>query len=320
MKILVLSSRPREPDNHLLWEGLAQHADVDVRYVDKAQQKKLGALLDSLDFAPYDRVVLDLLFRYVRLHARRLSHIPGLVFYEEDACQEFIPASRWCGKFSAFYRKVPHSRVFFTGYRVARQFEAMGVDAQFLAKGYNRSSLYVLDVPRDIELGFIGRLGSDAYQGRRQFLKGIEAICGLQIMRTEPGAAYCEALNRIRFFVSADIGLGEYMAKNFEAMACGCLLFAYRQGGGEEQALGLEDGVNVLLFDDQQTFLARLAQARNDAQWAGQIAARGAQFAREHLDYYSQSDKFYQLLSDPMTRSFKQSLFKRVIRAIIGRK
>ena len=320
MKILVLSSRPREPDNHLLWKGLAQHADVDVRYVDKTQQKELGVLLDSLDFALYDRVVLDLLFRYVRLHARRLSRVPGLVFYEEDACQEFIPASRWCGKFSAFYRKVPHARVFFTGHRVAKQFEAMGVDAQFLAKGYNRSSLYVQNVPRDIELGFIGRLGSDAYQERRQFLKGIEATCGLQIMRTEPGAAYCEALNRIRFFVSADIGLGEYMAKNFEAMACGCLLFAYRQGGGEEQALGLEDGVNVLLFDDQQTFLARLAQARDDAQWAGQIAARGAQFAREHLDYYSQSDRFYQLLSVPMTRSFKLSYFKKVIRAIIGRK
>lgn len=139
-------------------------------------------------------------------------------------------------------------------------------------------------------------------------------------MRTEPGVAYCEALNRIRFFVSADIGLGEYMAKNFEAMACGCLLFAYRQGAGEEQALGLEDGVNVLLFDDQQTFLERLQQARSDAPWAAQIAARGAQFAREHLDYYNQSGKFLQMLSDPMTRSFKQSLFKRVIRAVIGRK
>ncbi|MDD2031892.1 glycosyltransferase [Pseudomonas sp. N-137] len=318
MKILVLSSWPREPDNRLLWEGLAQHADVEVRYVDKAQQRKLGALLDSLDFALYDRVVLDLLFRYVHRHVRRLSRIPGLTFYEEDACQEFMPTSRWRGKFSAFYRRLPHARMIFTGYQVSRQFHEMGVDAKFLVKGYDRSHLYVMDEPRDIELGFIGRLGSNAYKQRREFLTSIESTCGLRLMRTEPGAAYCEALNRIRFFVSADIGFGEYMAKNFEAMACGCLLFAYRQGGGEEEAIGLEDGVNVLLFDDQQTFLKRLEQARNDVQWAADIAARGTKFAREYLSYYNQSDKLYQILSDPMTRSLKQNYFKRVIRAIIG--
>ncbi|MBI6617432.1 MULTISPECIES: glycosyltransferase family protein [Pseudomonas] len=319
MKILVLSTRPREPDNHLLWEGLAQHANVEVRYVAKEQQRKLGALLDSLDLASYDRVVLDLLFRYVHRHARRLSRISGLTFYEEDASQEFMSASRWRGKFSAFYRKLPHARMIFTGYQAFRKFQAMGFDARFLVKGYDRSHLYVTDMPRDIELGFIGRLGSNTYTQRREFLKGIEATCGLQIMRTEPGAAYCEALNRIRFFVTADIGFCEYMAKNFEAMACGCLLFSYRQGGGEEEAVGLEDGVNVLLFDDQQTFLERLEQARNDPEWAANIAARGARFAREHLDYYSQADKLFQMLSDPMEQSVKKNYIKRMIRAIIGR-
>ncbi len=34
------------------------------------------------------------------------------------------------------------------------------------------------------------------------------------------GEEYCATLNRIRFFVSADVGMGEYMIKSFEAMAC----------------------------------------------------------------------------------------------------
>ncbi|MGH8440132.1 MAG: glycosyltransferase family protein [Pseudomonas sp.] len=319
MNILVFSSRPREPDNHLLWEGLKQYATVEIRYIDKAQQKKLGLLLDDLDCGAYDRIILDLLFKYVSTQARRLSRIPGLVFYEEDACQEYITASRWRGKFSAFYRKVPHARVFFTGYQVAKKFEAQGVDARFIAKGYDSSTLYPLDVPRDIELGFIGRLGSEAYQTRRSFLQRLEADCGLRIMRTEPGTAYREALNRIKIFVSADIGLGEYMAKNFEAMACGCLLIAYRQGAGEEQALGLEDGVNVLLFESQEEFMQRLAQLRADPVLAQQIAERGRQFACQRLGYHQQAGWLYQQLSVPMTRALKDSLFKRMVRGVFDR-
>ena len=55
-------------------------------------------------------------------------------------------------------------------------------------------------------------------------------------------------LNRIRFFVSADIGMGEYMIKNFEAMACGCVLLAYDQGELENEALGFIDMHNIVLY------------------------------------------------------------------------
>lgn len=295
--MLVLTTRPREPDNHLLWEGLRQHAEVELHYVPKQAQRDLRALLKRFDLAAYDRVVLDLLFRFVSRHARLLRRVPGLVLYEEDACQEFIAGSKWRGRFSAFYRRVPHARVIFTGRQVAERFRALGVDACFLPKGYDSAGLYDEGRARDIELGFIGRLASDAYRERRAFLQRAERELGLQVMRTEPGDAYREALNRIRIFLSADIGLGEYMAKNFEAMACGCLLLAHRQGGGEEEALGLVDGVNAVLYGDFDEMAARLQALRAEPARAAEIARRGQVLAGERFDYRRQGERLHAMLS-----------------------
>ncbi|RMQ46259.1 hypothetical protein ALQ04_00813 [Pseudomonas cichorii] len=317
MRILVLSCTPREPDNRQLWQGLERFAEVEVRYVDREQHKRLGDVLKAIDFSQYDRVVLDLLFRYLSKQAGRLKRISGLLIYEEDACQEFISGSRWQGKFSAFYRKIPNAKIVMTGFRVAERFRETGVDAYFLAKGYNSSSLYASGAERDIELGFIGRLGSDTYRERRDFLQRAVEQFQLQLMRTAPGDEYREALNRIRVFVSADIGLGEYMAKNFEAMACGCVLLAYRQGYGEEQALGLEDGVNAMLYSDAQDFAEKLTLLRNDPALVAGIAEQGRLFATQHLDYFKQSAVIYQHLCADFPEVEDMSLVQRLMSRLL---
>ncbi|MBX8510644.1 glycosyltransferase [Pseudomonas cichorii] len=313
MRILVLTCTPREPDNRQLWEGLKRFADVEVRYVDREQHKQLGRVLGGIDFSLYDRVVVDLLFRYLCRQARQLKRISGLLIYEEDACQEFISGSRWQGKFSAFYRRIPNARVIMTGFRVAERFREMGVDARFLAKGYNSSLLYASGAERDIELGFIGRLGSDTYRERRDFLQRAVECYQLELMRTAPGDEYREALNRIRVFVSADIGLGEYMAKNFEAMACGCVLLAYRQGQGEEQAIGLEDGVNVMLYSDDQEFSEKLALLRSDPALLARVGEQGMLFATQYLDYFKQSEVVSRHLSQEFPEPDAMSFFDRLM-------
>ncbi len=311
MRVLVLTSTPREPDNHLLWKGLARFAEVEVRYIDRAQQKRLGSILRAIDATAFDRVVVDLLFRYVHKQVRILRRMPGLMFYEEDAWLEFTPNSRWRGKFSAFYRQVPHARVVMTGFHVAQRFKSLGVDAHFLVKGYDSDKLYDAHQPRDIELGFIGRLGSNAYRERRAFLQRAADQFGLAIMRTEPGDAYREALNRIKIFVSADIDMGEYMAKNFEAMACGCALLAYRQSEGEVQAIGLVDGGNVMLYESEQEFDAKLAQLRADPPLAARIAQEGRVFAEQHLNYFEQSKAVFDLLSPALPPPAPRGFFTR---------
>lgn len=299
MRILVLTGQPREPDNHLLWEGLHEFAEIDLHYIAKDEQRHLRKILGRFDLCTYDRVVLDLLFRHVSRHARLLRTISGLVIYEEDACQEFIPSSRWRGKFSAFYRKIPHARIIMTGKHVSDQFRAQGIDAHFLPKGYDSTKLYNEHIPRDIELGFIGRIASDAYQERREFLEQIARELNVQLLRTAPGDEYRQTLNRIQIFVSADIGLGEYMAKNFEAMACGCLLLAYRQGNGEEEALGLFANENVLLYGDREEIQSTLTEILADKDKILAIARAGQEFAIDQMDYAKLAKRLYVHIQPP---------------------
>ena len=296
MRVLVLATFPRQPDNRQLWEGLRDFADVDIHYCSKQEQKDLGALLRRFDFASYDRVICDLLFRYLSRQWRLLSQIQGLLIYEEDACQEFIESSRWRGKFSQFYRKVPNARVVMTGFQVCNKFLAMGVSAHFLPKGVDTEKLYDAGLDRDIPLGFVGRLGSDTYQQRRELLLRAQHELGVQILRSPPGDDYRNLLNRIRFFVSADIGLGEYMAKNFEAMACGCVLVAFRQGGGEEEALGLESGINFLSFSSHEE-LKSVIETSIDVDQIDLISSNGRSLVLERYDYRAQSSSIFDILN-----------------------
>ncbi len=300
MRILVLSTTPRSPDNRALWESLRAHAEVDLHFVPKNAQADLRPWLTMEKIAGYDRIVLDLLFRHVSRQAVLLRKLPGLVLYEEDACQEFIPSSKWRGKFSAFYRQVPHARIVSTGFRTSQAFAGMGVDACFLPKGYAAAGLYPTGADRTIELGFVGRVASSAYDARRAFLERAAQECGVQLLRTEPGDDYRNTLNRIRVFVSADLGLGEYMAKNFEAMACGCVLLAHRQGAGEEAALGLVDDENILLYEDYEGFCEKLVQVRAmPASVLEGIAARGMALARERCEYAGQAPRLIDYLQAP---------------------
>lgn len=316
MRVLILSTSPRQPDNHLLWEGLRELAEVEIHYFSKQEQKKLGAVLRRFDFSVYDRVVCDLLFRCLVRQWRILSCIRGLLIYEEDACQEFIKSSKWKGRFSKLYRKLPNARIVMTGFQVCRKFQEMGIDAHFLPKGFDSAKLYDMGLERDIPLGFVGRLDSDAYQQRREFLQRAERDFGLQILRAEPGDEYRKLLNRIRVFVSADIGLGEYMAKNFEAMACGCVLLAFRQGYGEEEALGLESDRHVLLYENQAQFELLVERLKVEQGLADTLACAGKTLAVQCFDYASQGARLFSILAPPFEAPLKRPRLRQWLREL----
>lgn len=314
MKLLALVAHPRIPNNDAMYQALRQYAQVDIVKVDSDQQKRLRKLLKNANFEQYDRIILDLHFKRIVDQARFLHTLTNLVIYEEDACQNYIRESKWYGNFLSFYKKLGHFRLICTSTQLAKKLKAEGVDACFLAKGYDQNLLKNLTIKRDIELGFIGRTSSDAYAKRNELLTFMQQTCDLQLLRTEPGEAYLNMLNRIRIFISADIGLGEYMIKNFEAMACGCLLVAYRQGF-EEEELGLEDMKNIVLYRDKQGLLDKLEILRNNPVLVNRIACAGQAYAEKHFTYdvmardiYSCVEKFH-----PIKQKKENSLFQNLM-------
>jgi len=243
-----------------------------------------GYFRKHVDVTRYDRIVFFLRFKKEIRQVRFIQTVPNLVILEHDAYQNYIPC-KYTGKFSAHYRKLPWARVISSGFMVSERLRAEGFDAVFVPKGYDQTLLQDQGRERDIELAFVGSTNSVAYSGRKALLDELGRVESMVVTRTKSGEEYCDTLNRIRFFVSADVGMGEFMIKNFEAMACGCVLLAYDQGSAESSALGLQDMHNVVLYQDVPQLQQKLAVLRADPELAQRIASNGRELAVSQFSF-----------------------------------
>ncbi|MCU5784375.1 hypothetical protein MA04_03675 [Alcanivorax balearicus MACL04] len=266
-------------------EALRDHAGATIVALNRRQVGWLPWSLRRLRAHRYRKVLLDLPFKHVHGAGSCLSKLNNLHIYEEDACQDGLPRSKWYGRFADFYRQVAPRQVIVTGHITAQRLQQKDVPAVFVPKGYAARNTGLLDLERDVEVGFIGRVRSEVYRERAELLEAAETSLGCRLLRTENDDEYRRTLNRIRFFFSADKGLGEYMAKNFEAMACGCILVAYRQGEGEEHALGLHDGGNCLLYESLDEAADKLERIRQDPAALSTLQARSLALIKQFSHY-----------------------------------
>ncbi|VVN81402.1 glycosyltransferase [Pseudomonas fluorescens] len=285
MKVLFLVQKEQRAILDRLYDGIAEHCECDKRELSSEEQDDLrGYFRKHVDVTRYDRIVFFLRFKKEIRQVRFIQTVPNLVILEHDAYQNYI-ACKYTGKFSAHYRKLPWARVISSGFMVSERLRAEGFDAVFVPKGYDQTLLQDQGRERDIELAFVGSTNSVAYSGRKALLDELGRVESMVVTRTKSGEEYCDTLNRIRFFVSADVGMGEFMIKNFEAMACGCVLLAYDQGAAESSALGLQDMHNVVLYQDIPQLQQKLAVLRADPELAQRIAANGRELAVSQFSF-----------------------------------
>ncbi|HEX5677050.1 MAG TPA: glycosyltransferase [Alcanivorax sp.] len=263
-ELLVISHDYRSINIDEALESLQRHCQSDLALLTRQQVKWLPLALLRLRAHRYSKVLIDLPFKHIYGKAWLLKHIKNLHIYEEDACQDNIESSKWKGAFSSFYQSVKPRRVIVTGGITSASVRRAGVDTAFVPKGYSSRKAGFLDIDRDIDVAFIGRFSSGAYRARAEILNEAREKIGCQALRTQTDAEYKHTLNRISFFFSADIGLNEYMAKNFEAMACGCILVAFRQGRGEEEALGLRDMQNCILYKSVEEAAKKISEVKSN--------------------------------------------------------
>jgi glycosyltransferase involved in cell wall biosynthesis len=300
VKVLFLVQAEQRAILDRLYEGIAQHCDCDIRWLDGRQQANLRRYFHQhVQVERYERILFFLRFKQEIRQVSFIRSVPNLVILEHDAYQNYIPC-KYTGKFSAHYRRLPWARVISSGYQVVQRLKAEGVDAVFVPKGYDQALLQNLQLERDIELAFIGSTKSGAYSARKALLDELGRQENLLITRTRSGDEYLKTLNRIRFFVSADVGMGEYMIKNFEAMACGCVLLAYDQGEAENRALGFVDMENLLLYRSVDELLEKLARLRADPALAARIAANGQALATERYSFARLGEDIVEALRAPL--------------------
>lgn len=312
MKVLFLVQKEQRAILDRLYEGVADHCECDLRWLSSDEQRNLRRYFrHEVDVTRYDRIVFFLRFKQEIRQASFIRTIPNLVILEHDAYQNYIPC-KYTGKFSAHYRRLPWARVISSGFVVAERLRQEGFDAVFVPKGYDQSLLQDQGRERDIELAFVGSTNSVAYSGRKALLDELASVEPLVVTRTKSGDEYRDTLNRIRFFVSADVGMGEFMIKNFEAMACGCVLLAFDQGEAESRALGLQDMHNIVFYRDIAQLQEKLALLRADPGLAASIARNGRDLAVSQFSFARVGQRIVEELQPPLRPRADLSLVERL--------
>lgn len=318
LKVLLLVQKEQRILLDRLYEAMGEYCDCDTRWLSDAEQADLKTWFKQVDVTAYDRIVFMLRFKKEIRQVRFIRTVPNLVILEHDAYQNYMPGNKYRGRFSRHYRALPWARVLTSGYGVSRQLQAEGFDAVFVPKGYDESRLWDRGTERDIELAFVGSTKHRAYQGRKAFLNALAAVEPLQVVRTASGEDYAAMLNRIRFFVSADQGMGEYMIKNFEAMACGCLLLAYDQGADENAALGFVHRENVVLYRDLAQLRDNLAWLRQHPEQAQAIAVAGRELVTSRYTF-GHLGRYAVEAMQPALRPHRPTGFWSRLRAVLRR-
>lgn len=285
MKVMLLVMDEQRVILDRLYEIVQQNCDECVVYrLSKKQQMNLGPFLASVSYETFDRVVIFSRVKRLAPQLRVLKCIPGLVFLEHDAYQNYMPASKYLKVYSRLYSRLPSSRALVSGAVVARRMQAENIDAVFVSKGYDEQMLHNTGSVRDIPLGFLGSLKSTEYAQRRAILESLSQRTGMLVGRTKSGVEYLQTLNRIKIFVSADIGMNEFMIKNFEAMACGCVLLAWSQGE-EDELLGFRDMHNTVFYRSEDEAVEKIKLLQSDPLLTERIASSGQAFAESQYSF-----------------------------------
>lgn len=312
MRVLLLVQKEQRVILDRLYAGIEGYSDCDTRWLTSDEQSDLRKFFkSSIRVGEYDRIVLFLRFKKELRQIRFIRTIPNLVILEHDAYQNYIEC-KYKGRFSWYYKKIPWARILSSGATVTKRLQEEGFDAVFVPKGYDQELLVNKELDRDIELGFVGSIKSATYSRRKEFLESLAVKENLLITRTGSGQEYVDTLNRIRFFVSADIGMGEYMIKNFEAMACGCVLFAYDQGEEENTALGFVDMENIVLYKSEADFLEKLKILRIDSKLAQKISVNGQRLANQSYTFSQLGRKVVEAIEAPLREKRSVSVLEKI--------
>lgn len=298
MKVLLITRERMTLSVNTVIDRLGELCDLTVIRFSGEQVKKIRKSLKEIDHSGYDCVVLNLPFRRWHNKPRLIKRFSKLAVYEFDTNRNFLKGDKFQNKYAKFCKKLNHIKLICSGFYNTSRFNQLGVDASFVSKGYNNKLLTNLNVTRDIELGFIGRIDDDLYIERKALLKEIQSEFDLKLLRTETETEYLNTLNKIKIFVSADIGYNEYMAKNFEAMGCGCMLLCKEQGHGEEEALGLVDMHNVALYSDAEDAKEKIRTLLQDSALVETIAKNGQKLAETTLSFEKKAEEIFQVLKD----------------------
>lgn len=314
MRVLIVDRKERASSMEALYSGiLKSFPGSDIVYFDKEQVRNLSATLRKFDFSKYDRVLFDIPVRRAARAIKEIVKIPGLIYLELDACQDLMPESKYYNNFHKFFVKLNGAPVVVTSYYITEYMRSKGVNAHCVLKAYDDLLLHNINKERNIDLAFVGRIKSDVYRHRKKLLLKMQSELGMELLRTKTPVEYLDILNSIKIFVSADIGFNEHMIKNFEAMACGCLLLVKRQPT-EDKKVGFVHMENVVQYDTEEEAIELAGELLKKPDIVLKIAKEGQELVESKHKYSHRIPEFIDILKLPYPeRRVEKSIVQKLL-------
>jgi hypothetical protein len=135
MKVALLVMKERRTILDHCYDSIKNALDdcTIFRLTDK-EQMNFGKYLSSIDYKNFDRVVIVSRLKKLEKQVAVFKCIPGLVFIEYDAYQNYMADSKYMGRYSLFYKATPWVRVISSGSVVANKLAEEGIDAVYVTK------------------------------------------------------------------------------------------------------------------------------------------------------------------------------------------
>ncbi|MCE7509430.1 glycosyltransferase [Alloalcanivorax xenomutans] len=272
--VLVISTRGKQAICGQIWQGVSECLPMEWKVVER-ESDILSVVTPLKAGHEYSRVVIDANLRRFGAGAKQLRGLSRLVLFDHDICQEVIPDSDWYRRYVPIMKYIGVTRVIVSSAFLANHLCRQGLDTVCIAKAYDSSVINDLQAERDLDAAFVGRTAHRVYRRRKRLLDKLKTELDVPILRSQPGEPYNALLNRIRVFVSADVGFNEYMIKNFEAMAAGCTLLAWRQPDSEQELLGFQENEHLFMYSDIEELKKTLVRLKQEPALAEKVAAAG---------------------------------------------
>jgi GT2 family glycosyltransferase len=285
---------------HSFYEALKNvFFNADVLILTRDDQRDFNRVFKTINPEKYEAVFVFLKAKEIFRQKAAFKKFNNLVILEEDACQNYIPASRFYKSFSDLYKDFPRLKIIVTGRALADRLNEEGFSAYFVSKWFDSARMKNISADRTIKFGFIGKTENVVYSQRKETLEDISSVIPLQQFSTEPDEKYVEALNKIDYFISCDQGLNEYMIKNFEALACGCILATYDQGNYENELLGFQDMVNAILYKTKEELVEKIDLLEADPIKKDGLRKAGYQLAWEKHKAVDAANRIAEVIKQP---------------------
>ena len=299
MKVLILSELKPKRYSTLI-EALGEDWGVDLRLYGECG---LRALVSQVDFSAFDRVLFASGVRRAGSSFLALRDLPALHVFDLDLQQDYMPESNYYRLFSPLFKKFRKLHLIVTSLASQQHFERLGFSVSWLPKAYDHRLITNRGAERTINYGFVGRTKNRVYMQRNTLLANITERLPLETLRTEDASEssddYNQALNQIRYFISADAGFREFHIKNFEAMAAGCVVCAFRTSDDEAAALGFRDMENIVLYNSPSELEAKIALIQDTPGRWQVISDAAARLAQERHQWRQRKNALSDALSCP---------------------